>query len=67
MQVKGEQVANSKLTADQVIAIRENRIKAMWQREELNKLIHVSKIAEAHGVAERTVWDLLDGTTWKHL
>lgn len=67
MQVRGEQVANSKLTATQVKAIREKRAEAIKQREELDKHIHMRKIAEAHGVTERAISDLLNGITWNHV
>lgn len=67
MQVRGEQVANSKLTADQVKAIRQKRVEAIKQREELDQYINMRKIAEAHGVAKRTISDLLNGITWNHV
>lgn len=56
--LKGEEVGNSKLTAEQVLWIREKRAKDNTSYE---------KIAKEVGVARETVRKIVLGVYWKHI
>lgn len=56
-QLKGEQIAQSKLTAEQVAEIRRRCADGMTQR----------RIAAAFGVSQTTVSDIAARSAWKHI
>jgi predicted DNA-binding protein (UPF0251 family) len=55
---RGESAGQSKLTNEQVMALRaDGRLSGLSQR----------KLAEKYGITQATVWNILNGNTWKHL